>query len=250
MDRLTQLFADANQIVFLTGAGVSTASGISDFRGPDGLWTKSPEKEKLSDIYYWRSRQKVREDGWQDFRARFHSAAFEPNPAHTAIGDLAGMGKVSLVATQNVDMLHERGGVPDDLMYHVHGKADHVACTRGSCKYTEPIAYFLDRLEGDVDPSCLLCRKPLKPGYVMFGEDLDHSAFEDAYWKFREADLCVVVGSSLKVFPAANLPNLSLGAQKPLVIINNQPTELDGFAEVVSSDPCEVLLPDVVAALK
>ena len=242
----SEVISNAEKIVVLTGAGISTGSGISDFRGPNGLWTQNPEAEKLSTLHTWRSREKIRREGWVDYVQRFHSGKYKPNAAHNAVTELCKAGRVTKVVTQNVDMLHEASGTPSELIYHVHGDLSHMKCTRKGCKHEELEADFLKRLKNDPDPACLKCRKPMKPGFIMFGEALDHEAFETARQDFHRADLAIVIGSSLTVFPASDLPNFTLGGRGQLMIFNNQPTDLDRFATVFR-EPCQEILPALIA---
>jgi NAD-dependent deacetylase len=234
----------ATRIVVLTGAGISTDSGIPDFRGPSGVWTKNPGAEKLSNLETYMSDPDVRVEAWQN-RLRSPTWSAEPNAGHSAVSQLAATGKVILVVTQNIDGLHQAAGTDPSLIVEIHGTMHEVECM--SCGNRGPMSTTLDRVAaGEVDPPCLACGGILKSATISFGQNLVPEDIRRAEQAAGQCDLLIAVGSSLAVFPAAGLvPTAHRGGAR-IVIVNAQPTGFDDLADVVVRLPIGQALPAIV----
>jgi NAD-dependent deacetylase len=239
---------DARSIVILTGAGISTESGIPDFRGPQGLWTKNPDAEKASDIRYYVSDPELRRRNWHA-RATNGMWDVEPNAGHHALVELAEIAPVSLLVTQNVDGLHHRAGSDPDRLVEIHGTTHRVKCLR--CSYRAPIDDALDRVRaGEADPPCPECGYILKSATVSFGESLDDVDLERSFAAAGSADVFLALGTSLGVYPIARMPSLARAAGARIVIVNAQPTPYDDVAAAIARDPLGEVLPALVAAVR
>ena len=237
----------ARAVTVLTGAGISTDSGIPDFRGPQGLWTKNPGAEKLSTYQAYVSDPAVRRRSWQ--ARRDHPAwRAEPNGAHRALADLTRSGLVTSVITQNIDGLHQKAGTPAERVIELHGTMFGVVCV--SCGDRSAMAAALARIEaGEDDPACGTCGGILKSATVMFGQPLDPVVFARAERAAIGCDLFLAVGSTLTVEPAASLCALAAGAGAALVIVNRDPTPYDGLAAEVVREPIGTAVPRLTAQL-
>lgn len=245
-----RILAAARRVVVLTGAGISTASGIPDFRGPEGVWTKDPHAEMLSTYDTWLHRSDVRERAWRARLARRHEV-IEPNDGHRALVELERRGVLHLLVTQNIDGLHQRAGSSPNLVVEIHGSSRDVVCLR--CADRFPIEDLYPRLEsGDLDPSCQreiageVCGGLLKSAVISFGQPLVPADLQRAERAASECDVLVCVGSTLAVYPAAGLVPLAARRGARVVIVNAQPTEWDHVADVVVRDDITVALPEVV----
>lgn len=239
--------AAARRIVVLTGAGISTDSGIPDFRGPQGVWTKDPEAERTSDIRYYVADPEVRRLAWQ---GRLHHPAWEaaPNAAHRALVALQEVGKLSLLVTQNVDGLHQRAGSDPRLVVEVHGTIRRVMCLQ--CAMRWPMSHALDRVRaGDEDPHCEICGGLLKSDTISFGQPLVDADLERAHRAAVAADLLIAVGTTLSVYPIAALPAVAQSAGALVAVVNGSPTEFDRQADAVLQGPIGEIVPALVAPL-
>ena len=236
---------EAERIVVLTGAGISTDSGIADFRGPKGIWTKNPEAEKKANIQYWMSDPEVRKAGWKNrLTSTLHLA--EPNAGHKALVDLERRGKLLAIVTQNVDGLHQAAGSDPGLVLEVHGTAHQVRCM--SCDERAPMERALDRVRaGEEDPPCRTCGGILKAATISFGQSLDPEVIDAAQRAALRSDLLLAIGSTLGVYPAAGLVPLAAQAGARIVIINDAPTEFDGLADAVLRTKISDVLPNLTA---
>ena len=234
-------------VAVLTGAGISTDSGIPDFRGPQGVWTKNPGAQQLFTYQAYVSDPAVRRRSWQ--ARRDHPAwRAEPNAAHAALAALARSGIGTSVITQNIDGLHQKAGTPAEQVIELHGTIFGVVCV--SCGDRTPMAEALARIEaGEEDPPCHVCGGILKSATVMFGQPLDSVVFARAERAATECDLFLAVGSTLTVEPAASLCALAVSAGAPLVIVNRDPTPYDGLAAEVIRDPIGTAIPRLAAQL-
>ena len=224
--RLAELIRDGQPCVVLTGAGVSTESGIPDFRSPTGIWAEFDPLEYASIDAFRRDPAKV----WSFYAPRFAMLTeAEPNDAHRALAELEDAGFVRAIVTQNIDLLHERAGSRD--LIEVHGSIRTSSCR--ACGESYPLAEVVAFLETEAAPSCRTCGGVLKPDVVFFGELLPERAIERASELAREAGLLLVVGSSLEVDPVAGLPLETVQAGGRLAIVNRDPTPFDGDAELV-----------------
>jgi NAD-dependent deacetylase len=235
------------QVAVLTGAGISTDSGIPDFRGPSGLWTRDPAAEKLSTYQVYVADPAVRQRSWQ---ARLAHPAWtaQPNAAHLALARLAASPVVTTVITQNIDGLHQRGGLPADRVLELHGTMYSVVCV--SCNRRTAMADALARVRaGETDPPCTDCGGILKSATVMFGQQLDAEVLGQAVAAAEAADLFLAVGSTLTVEPAASLCAVAVRAGACLVIVNRDPTPYDTVATSVIRQPIGEAVPAIVTAL-
>ena len=238
----------AGAVTVLTGAGISTDSGIPDFRGPQGLWTKNPGAERLSTYQAYVSDPAVRRRSWQ--ARREHPAwRAEPNRAHAALAALARSGLVASVITQNIDGLHQKAGTPADRVIELHGTMFSVVCV--SCGDRSPMAGALARVEaGEEDPACPRCGGILKSATVMFGQPLDPGVLARAGQAAAACDLFLAVGSMLTVEPAASLCGVAVAAGAALVIVNRDPTPYDPLAAAVIRDPIGDAIPRIARQLQ
>lgn len=223
--------ADARRAVVLTGAGVSTESGIPDFRGPNGIWTRDPRAERLSNIGYYVADPSIRRESW---RRRLEHPAWgaRPNDAHRALAALDAAGRLALLVTQNIDGLHLAAGSSPERTIEIHGSIRETACL--ACGDRQPMRATLERVRaGEEDPACLRCGGILKSATISFGQNLDPLLLARANAAADEADLFLAVGTSLTVYPVARLPERALAAGARLVIVNAEPTLLDDRADAV-----------------
>lgn len=231
MKALADLIGDSRNFVMFTGAGMSTESGIPDFRSPGGLWSRWTPPV-FQDFL---AKPEARHEYWRFYR-EMHGvlARAKPNAGHTALGRLFSAGKLKAVVTQNIDGLHQAGGVAGEAVVELHGAILETACVLcgGHREKTEEV---LKQIEGekDADPACPVCGGPLKPATISFGQSLDEAVLKRAIDLCGQADLILVVGSSLVVQPAAGLPLLTLQNSGRLAIINRDPTPLDHLAALV-----------------
>lgn len=229
-DQVADLIVKAKRIVVFTGAGVSTESGIPDFRSPGGLW----DRFDPADFTYQKfiSDANSRRKHWQLLWKERLTREVKPNPAHYAIAELDRLGKLDCVITQNVDNLHQKAGVPNDKVFELHGNMQWVLCL--SCGQRYPLEQIKARLDkGEEIPDCEVCHGILKPDIVLFGEALPQSVFNEATSRSYNCDLFIVIGSTLIVYPAALMPSYATDAGAKLVIINLSPTPMDEQATVL-----------------
>ncbi|MFD0399148.1 NAD-dependent deacetylase [Kitasatospora sp. NPDC059811] len=234
-------------IAVLTGAGISTDSGIPDYRGPQGLWQRDPSAQDLVTIGPYRADPEVRRRAWR-LRLETGVLGAEPNAGHRALVDLERSGLPLRVLTQNVDGLHQRAGLAPRKVLELHGTALEVKCL--GCGATGPMAEALRRVEaGEPDPACRACGGILKPRTVMFGENLDQEVLGQADSIARACDVFIAVGTSLQVFPVAALPYDAVRTGSKLIILNAEPTPYDEAAVEVIREPISQALPDLVRRL-
>jgi len=244
LDSVREWIDDARRVVVLTGAGISTDSGIPDFRGPQGVWTRNPLAEKLSDIRYYVADREVRKASWQ---SRLAHPAFtaQPNAGHLALAALERRGKLHALITQNIDELHQRAGVSPGLVIEVHGTVHRAMCL--SCGWRGPMQEVLDRVRGgEEDPECRECGGILKSDTISFGQALVPEVIDRALTAAQEADVLLAVGSTLQVYPVAGAVPLAKQAGARIVIMNAQPTQFDDVADAVLPGNISVELPLVV----
>lgn len=243
--RARELFASARRITVLSGAGVSTGSGIPDFRGPNGVWTKNPTAQRLSDIDSYVADPEVRRQAWQ---SRVAHPAWEavPNAAHEAFRALDDSGRLRTVLTQNIDELHQRAGLDPDRVLELHGSLFGTVCL--GCGGTGSMRAALDRVAaGEDDPPCRACGGVLKSATVSFGQPLDEEVLRQGQRAALDCDLFLAAGTSLTVHPAAGFADLATRAGADLVICNAEPTPYDERAAAVLRGPLDEILPALVA---
>jgi NAD-dependent deacetylase len=237
--------ADARRIVALTGAGISTESGIPDFRGPQGVWTKNPAAEKQSTIQHYLAEPEVRKAAWQA-RLRHTAWGAEPNAGHRALVALERRGKLLALVTQNIDELHQRAGQSPGLVVEVHGTMRRVMCWR--CGARAPMEEALVRVRaGEDDPACLRCGGILKSDTISFGQSLVPEVIDRALRVAGECDLLLAVGSTLQVQPVASMVPIAARAGARVVIVNDQETAMDEIADAVLCGAIGALLPALCA---
>jgi NAD-dependent deacetylase len=247
LDDARARLAAAHRVVVLTGAGISTDSGLPDFRGPQGVWTKDPAAEKASHIDHYVSDPEVRRRAWRT-RAASAARVLEPNPGHRALVDLERSGRLACLITQNVDGLHQAAGTDPALVVEVHGTMRGAACL--SCGDRMPMADALSRVEaGEEDPACRLCGGILKSATVSFGQSLVTEDLVRADAAARSCDLLLAVGSTLSVYPIAEVVPLAVAHGADLVIVNGEPTAMDDLADVVVRGSISEVLADLVEGL-
>ena len=235
----------AQRIVVLTGAGISTDSGIPDFRGPNGVWTKNPEAEKLATIQNYLSDPEVRRRAW---RTRIDSPAWaaQPNPGHRAIVELERQDRLLAIITQNVDELHQRAGSSPGRVIEVHGTMFRTACWE--CGDERPMDETLARVRaGEDDPRCERCAGILKSATISFGQSLVPEVIDRAMAVAEQTDLLLAVGTSLQVYPVANVVPRARFAGARVVIVNAEPTAFDDLADAVLQGSISEILPAITS---
>ena len=240
-----ELLQQARKIVTLTGAGISTESGIPDFRSPGSIWQDAPPVSYQDFV----SKPEARQQYWQTRRnLSSQVATARPNAAHLTLAELERRQVLLGVITQNFDGLHQDAGHPAERVIELHGTSRVAACTL--CGTRSPIAPLQERIDaGEVDPQCPSCGGYLKTATILFGQRVPEIELTRAKELTAACDLFLVVGSSLKVMPAAMLPRLALKRNVPLIIVNLQPTSLDDSADVVIHEKAGLVLPSLVAML-
>jgi len=237
--------ADARRICVLTGAGISTDSGIPDFRGPQGVWTRDPEAEKLSTFQYYVADPGIRRRAWQARRA--HPWHAMPNAAHAALVDLERQGRLLALVTQNIDGLHQVAGSSPEIVVEIHGTAREVTCL--ACGDRTTMRSALDRVEaGEEDPACLRCGGILKSATISFGQELDERTVQAAAAAAEACDVFLAAGTSLTVWPAAGLTEIAAAQGARVVIVNAGPTPYDALADLVVREPLGTALPRLLGA--
>jgi len=246
IDPVRSWVEEARRIVLLTGAGISTESGIPDFRGPQGVWTKDPQAEKLSDIRYYLADPEIRRKSW---RSRLAHPAWtaRPNAGHQAIVELERRGKLHALITQNIDGLHQKAGNAAERVIEVHGTVHAVVCL--SCGWKGPMQATLERVRrGESDPPCERCGGILKSDTISFGQPLVPEIVDRAMNAAGEADLLISIGTSLQVYPVAGVVPAAKNSGARVVIVNAQPTPFDGIAHAVLRGAIGETLPRILGS--
>ena len=237
------LLRDAGRVTVLTGAGISTDSGIPDFRGPNGLWTRNPSAQRMSSLQDYVADPEVRKRAWQS-RKEHPAWSAQPNDGHHALVDLERSGRLVALLTQNIDELHQRAGSSRDRVVELHGTIWWAVCL--TCGVKTPMGDVLPRLDEEPDPGCTLCGGILKSATISFGQALDPDVLDRSARAARDCDVFLVVGSSLTVHPAAGLCDVAVMAGADLVIVNAEPTPYDSLAAAVVRAPIGDILPALV----
>lgn len=235
-DHMLQFSSMLNQaldVVVFTGAGMSTESGIPDFRGPQGVW----KTQQPIDFRDFIASEDVRRTSWQrKFSNEYSMDRAQPNSGHQAIAELVKIGKVSTIITQNVDGLHQKSGVPDRQVIEIHGNANYASCLDCNMRYELEALAREFRVDEKV-PYCTACAGMIKTATISFGQAMPLKAMEEAQQACLRADLMLVLGSSLSVYPAAGLPQIARQSGSDLVLINNEATDLDEIFNLVIQHP-------------
>ena len=233
--------AASARVVVLTGAGISTDSGIPDFRGPRGLWTLNPKAERMSDIRHYVADSEVRRLAWQS-RLAHPAWTAEPNAGHRAMVALERLGKLRALITQNIDGLHQRAGSSPALVIEVHGTILRAVCL--ACDQRLPMPLVLERVRaGEEDPPCERCGGILKSDTISFGQSLVPAVVEGAMRAAAEADCLIAIGTSLLVYPIAAAVPAAKAAGAAVIIVNGERTAFDQVADVTLSGSISDLLP-------
>lgn len=244
LEAARRVLASAESISVLTGAGISTDSGIPDFRGPNGVWTKNPGAEKRSTIHHYLDDPQVRRDAWQ-IRVESEMFSASPNDGHRALVALERTGRLHTLVTQNIDGLHVIAGSSPDSVVEIHGTVHRWECVE--CGARGPMDEALDRVRaGESDPPCLLCGGVMKSATVMFGQSLVTADLLRAEIAATEADVLLAVGTSLSVYPIAGMVPIALEAGRSVVIVNAEPTPFDHQATAVVRGSASVVLPKIL----
>jgi NAD-dependent deacetylase len=245
-DVLPDWLTEARRIVVLTGAGISTESGIPDYRGPDGVWTKDPDAEKLVTLSYYVKDPDIRRRSWQ-MRRELQVGDIAPNAGHHALVELERRGRLRALVTQNIDGLHQQAGSSPGVVLELHGTIHEVACL--SCGDRTTMRSAMERIDaGEPDPACLVCGGILKSATISFGQELDSEVIAAAAEAASDCDVFMAVGTSLSVHPAAGLVDIASGSGARVVIVNAEPTPYDWTADLVVREPIGVALPRLVGA--
>jgi NAD-dependent deacetylase len=241
---LVEMARRARVISAFTGAGISTESGIPDYRGPGGVWERNAPPT-LSDF---RENPDTRQRYWLERRERYPALRdSEPNAGHLALAQLQSSGRLSYIITQNIDGLHQKAGSDPERIIELHGTAHWVRCL--DCGASWPADQIQTRLENEPLPDCEVCGGMIRAATVLFGQAMPEDALRRAFAVARSSDLMLVVGSSLVVQPAARLPQIAVANGAQLAIVNNEPTPLDSLANVVVRSSAGAVLSTLVDAL-
>ena len=244
IETVHEWISQARRVVVLTGAGISTESGIPDFRGPQGVWTRDPRAEKLSDIRYYMSDPEVRKLSWQT-RVAHPAWNAKPNAGHLALVALEKSGRLHALITQNIDGLHQRAGNSPERVIEVHGTMHEVVCMQ--CGWRGPMLPVLDRVRaGEEDPPCTDCGGILKSATISFGQALVPEVLKRAMQAVDDADLLLAVGTSLTVYPVAHAVPAARAVGARVVIVNDEPTAFDDVADAVLRGSIGEILPKLI----
>ena len=246
VDSARKLIEAAERVVVLTGAGISTDSGIPDFRGPQGLWTKNPLAEKMSNIHYYLADREVRKLSWQN---RLHSPAWtaKPNAGHFALVHLEQRKKLHALITQNIDELHQVAGNSRERVIEVHGSMRRFMCW--GCGMRGPMPLVLERVRaGEEDPPCRDCGGILKSDTISFGQQLVPEVIDRAMQAAAEGDVFIAVGTTLQVYPVAGAVDIARSAGAKVIIVNAEPTPYDDVADAVLPGSISEILPAILGS--
>jgi NAD-dependent deacetylase len=250
IDRLAEQIGDliigAKRIVVFTGAGISTESGIPDFRGKDGIWTKLDPEDFT--IQRFVARPEVRKMQWKMLAEGGLIKEVKPNAAHYAVAELEKLGKLDCVVTQNIDNLHQAAGNSPEIVFELHGNMQYVRCL--GCQKRFPMAEIIARLAVEEVPACEHCKGILKPDAVFFGEALPERVLNEAAKRASQCDLCIVIGSTLLVYPAAYIPMYARDAGARIVIVNIGETPMDDTAAVCVEGKAGDVMSRVITCVK
>jgi len=242
--KAAEVVAASQRIVVLTGAGISTDSEIPDFRGPDGVWTKNPGAEKMATLQHYVEDVEVRKRAWKSRRSSpvWHA---KPNVGHEALLRLETLDKLLLLITQNIDGLHGAAGSDPERIVEVHGSIRGVVCL--SCSFRAPMDHALERVDaGEEDPPCLECGGMLKSSTISFGQSLVAEDLQRSELAARECDLILAIGSTLAVYPIANVVPVAKSTGAKVAIVNGSATEMDHLADVVVRGSISEVLPQIL----
>jgi NAD-dependent deacetylase len=246
-DVLPDWLTGARRIVVLTGAGISTESGIPDYRGPDGMWTRDPDAEKLVTLSYYVNDPEIRRRAWR-MRRDLQVGEIAPNAGHRALVDLEHQGRLRALVTQNIDGLHQQAGSSRDIALELHGTVHEVTCL--SCGDRTTMRSVMERIDaGDPDPACLVCGGILKSATISFGQELDSEVIAAAAEAASDCDVFMAVGTSLTVHPAAGLTDIAAAFGARIVVVNAEFTPYDPLADLVVRERIGTALPRLLGTV-
>jgi len=244
IESVREWIANARSVAALTGAGISTDSGIPDFRGPKGLWTKDPKAEKMATLQVYMSDPEVRKRSWQ-WRLETERNKREPNAGHAAMVALERAGYLDTLVTQNVDGLHQAAGSDPSRVVEIHGTIQEVECL--DCNERAPMRRALARVEaGEEDPPCRSCGGILKSATISFGQGLVSRDLERAQHAAENCDVILAIGTTLAVYPIAAMVPIAKEGGARVVILNGEVTEMDELADAVLRGSISEILPRLV----
>jgi NAD-dependent deacetylase len=247
IERLVQLIVKSRRVIVFTGAGISTESGIPDFRSPGGIWSRYDPEDFT--IQKFLSSSAARKIIWRMCLEGGLLTEAKPNLAHFAVAELYQLGKLDCVITQNIDNLHQEAGVPEDKVFELHGNMKWVVCL--SCRRRFPMSEVLQKMKEGVEvPDCPNCKGISKPDAVFFGEALPQETLQESIRRAQNCDLFIVIGSTLLVYPAAYIPTYASEAGATLAIINLTSTPFDHYAEVVIQGKAGEVMPKVIEKVR
>jgi NAD-dependent deacetylase len=246
IEKAAELMASASKVVVFTGAGISTESGIPDFRSPGGIWTKY-QPIMFQDFM---TNEEMRRESWRRGKETYHLFAdVQPNPSHHAVVELERMGKLDCVITQNIDNLHQKAGSDPNMVIELHGTAMYVLCM--NCGKKWPRAEIQEWLEAGVEiPLCDDCGGIMKSATISFGQPMPEKEVAEAQLRSQDAEVFIVIGSSLVVYPAAHLPLLAKQSGAKLIIINLADTPFDSYADVLIQGKAGEVMQKLVERVK
>ena len=246
IETVRRWIAESDCVVVLTGAGISTDSGIPDFRGPQGVWTKNPQAEKTATLDHYIGSSEVRRESWKR-RADSKYPEREPNAGHLALAELERRGNLDTLITQNVDGLHAKAGTSLERLVEIHGNVREVMCM--DCGERAAMERALARVrDGDEDPACRSCGGILKAATISFGQGLVQEDLLRAERAAQACDLLLAIGTTLGVFPIANVVPVAKSAGARVVILNAEPTQMDALGDVVIRGSISEVLPRMAAS--
>ena len=243
--RVAEWISRGRRVVALTGAGISTDSGIPDFRGPQGVWTKNPRAERLSTLQHYMADPDVRAEVW---RGRLENPVWsaQPTPGHDVLAEMERKNYLHTLITQNIDGLHQIAGSLPERTIEIHGTMREIVCM--SCGERSPAEMTLERVRsGERDPECRSCGGILKSATISFGQQLVEEDLRRSESAAASCDVFLAIGTSLVVYPVAALPQIALDAGARLVIINGEPTPYDGVADAVLGGRIGDVLPAIAS---
>lgn len=243
-----EMIKASKEISVLTGAGISTASNIPDYRGPQGVWTKDPEAEAKATYQYWVTHAEHRQKRWAEMVNSKIWSAVEPNAGHISLNALQKTGQLHTLVTQNIDGLHQLAGVDMGRLVEVHGSTRRVVCVE--CSDENPMEYAIQRVrQGEADPKCESCCGILKAAVISFGQALIEEDLYRAQLAAQECDLLICIGTSLGVFPIANMVPIAVAHEAKVLIINGEPTAMDHRADHILRGDINDILPKVMSEI-
>lgn len=244
IERAIALVDESDRVTVLTGAGISTDSGIPDFRGPKGLWTLDPDAEKMATLQHYVADSEIRKKSWRA-KMDWVTTPQQPNAGHRALVELERRHKLAALVTQNVDGLHHEAGSNPEKIIEIHGTMREFGCLE--CGERGPIEEALERVRaGEEDPACRSCGGMLKSATISFGQAMVEADIQRAAEAARACDLMLAIGSTLSVYPIASIVPIAKESGAALIIVNAEPTEMDSLADLTLPGSISEILPIIL----